>query len=70
MIGYDDIPCGDKTCYRGTYGFGQGYLFRDGPCDAIDCQWPKNLPTRPHFTDSPGPPIRDAGAEALKEKHD
>ena len=65
---YADAICGDKTCYRGTYGLGQGYLFKDGPCDAADCQWPKDAPTRPHFTDNPTPPIVDAGAMALLEK--
>ena len=35
MRSFDDARCGDKTCYRGTYGLGQGYLFKDGPCDAL-----------------------------------
>ena len=26
--------CGDKTCYRGTIGW--GYQFKDGPCDAAE----------------------------------
>lgn len=39
-----DTLCGDKTCYRGTVG-GWGYQFKDGPCDAPDCQWPKDLKT-------------------------
>ena len=65
---YDDALCGDKTCYRGCYGLGQGYLFKDGPCDAPDCQWPKDRPTRPHFTDSTPYVIKDAGAEALQER--
>ena len=63
-----DAICGDITCYRGTYGLGQGYQFKDGPCDAVDCQWPKDLPRRPHFTDTPTPPIVDAGAKALEDK--
>ena len=63
----NDAICGDKTCYRGTYGLGQGYLFKDGPCDAPNCQWPKERPTRSHFTDGPQHSIVDAGAVALEE---
>jgi len=36
-------PCGDSTCYRGTEGSGGpggAMVYKDGPCQAADCQWP------------------------------
>ncbi len=66
---FDDARCGDKTCYRGTYGWAR-ISVQGWPLRCLDCQWPKDLLPRLHFTDTPGPPIRDAGAEALREKND
>jgi hypothetical protein len=61
-------PCGDPTCHRGSMGR-WNYHWVDGPCGAADCKWPKDLPRRPHFTDTPTEPIVDAGAVALAEKN-
>jgi hypothetical protein len=58
-------PCPVPTCRAGTVG-GWNYQFKDGPCSAPDCQWPKDLLTRPHFTETPASPVRDAGKEALE----
>ena len=60
--------CGDYACYRGRTG-GWNYQYKDGPCQSKDCRWPKEAGTRPHFTDNPSQPVRDAGKEALKEKN-
>ena len=65
-------PCGDPTCYRGAEGSGGpggAMVYKDGPCQAADCQWPKDLKPRPHYTDNPTPPIVDAGKVALAEKN-
>ncbi len=59
--------CGDEACYRGKVA-DWGYQFKDGPCNAANCKWPKDLPPRPHFTDTPSKPIVDAGALALSQK--
>jgi len=72
-LGRTEPICGDPTCYRGRIG-GWNYQFKDGPCNAADCRWPRThadrsvahyLAPRPHFTDTPAEPIVDAGKEAL-----
>jgi hypothetical protein len=62
----DANVCGDSTCYRGRIG--ENYQFKDGPCAAENCQWPKGVKPRPHFTDNPSQPIFNAGKAALEEK--
>jgi len=57
-------PCRDPTCYRGGIG-DWNYQFKDGPCGATGCMWPPGLAARPHFTDTPSPPVVDAGKAAL-----
>lgn len=54
-----DTPCGDKTCYRGAI-VGWGHHFRDGPCKSQVCEWPKDRPPQPHYTDNPNRLIWDA----------
>jgi hypothetical protein len=45
-------PCPAEGCYRGAIG-AWNWQFKDGPCDAADCQWPKDVQTRQHFSDNP-----------------
>ena len=67
---HDGGPCGDPSCYRGGVSKSDNYQFKDGPCNAVDCKWPLNLPPRPHPSDisNLSKPIVDAGAIALKER--
>lgn len=54
-----DTPCLDKTCHYGAI-VGWGHKFADGPCKSADCQWPKDLLRRPHFSDNPNRLVWDA----------
>ena len=50
----DPNSMGDPACYKAKIG-DLTYQYRDSPCSAVNCQWPKDLKPRPHFyfTDIP-----------------
>ena len=59
-------PCGDPYCYRGASGSGfagGAGRFKDGPCNAVACEWPLDYKGPPQ--PQPASPIEDKGKLAL-----
>lgn len=66
---FKDGPCQSKECKWPRQYLDSGrWITIPADLDAVKKKWVETryLPARPHFTDTPSEPIRDAGKEAFK----